>query len=39
VNFFFSTKQLDDEMQNLIILARAHISDMNTIREAAKLSY
>ena len=34
VSFFFSQKGIDDEMNNLIILAKAHITDMNTIRNA-----
>jgi len=32
VSFFFTQKGLDDEVRDLIFLAKAHISDMNTIR-------
>lgn len=39
LGFFFRQKGIDDEVNNLIILARARISDMNEIRERAKLSY
>jgi general secretion pathway protein D len=39
LGFFFRTKGIDDEVTNLIVLARASITDMNEIRETAKLSY
>jgi type II secretory pathway component GspD/PulD (secretin) len=37
VNFFFSQKGIDDEVMNLVVVARADISDMNTIRNDAFL--
>jgi general secretion pathway protein D len=39
LGFFFRQKGLSDEVGNLIILARANISDMNEIRERTKLSH
>jgi len=35
ISFFFSQKGIDDETKNLIILAKANITDMNSIRNAA----
>lgn len=37
VGFFFRNKGLSDEVMNLIILARAYITDMNEIRQATDL--
>ncbi|MFH2001601.1 MAG: hypothetical protein ABIK28_18095, partial [Planctomycetota bacterium] len=39
LGFFFRQKGLDDEVSNLIILARANISDMNEVRERTRLSH
>ncbi|MHC4943719.1 MAG: type II secretion system protein GspD, partial [Planctomycetota bacterium] len=38
LGFFFRQKGLDDEVTNLIILARSYISDMNEIRERTRLT-
>ncbi|MFO0981797.1 MAG: hypothetical protein U1E76_08660 [Planctomycetota bacterium] len=34
VGFFFQSKGIDDEVQNLIVLVRAHITDLNPLRES-----
>ena len=39
LGFFFRERGLDDEVESLIILARASIQDMNDIRERTKLSH
>jgi type II secretory pathway component GspD/PulD (secretin) len=34
LGFFFRSKGLDDEVQNLMVLVRAHITDLNPLRES-----
>jgi general secretion pathway protein D len=39
LGFFFKSKGISDEVANLMILARAYITDMNEIRSTADMSY